>query len=143
MEHLPQLVSLGRACQLWQTAQWPHFFPEEFACRHCGESYVWDEFLTRLSEARQKTAYPFQILSGHRCALHNARVGGAPLSQHLKLATDISLHGHSRSKILKACQQAGFTGFGFYQTFLHVDLGRKRYWFGSQHARTQWQRFLD
>jgi len=34
MEYLPQLVSLGRACQLWQTAQWPHFFPDKKQLTH-------------------------------------------------------------------------------------------------------------
>jgi len=81
-------------------------------------------------------------LQGHKeidsCALHNARVGGAPLSQHLRLAADISLRGHNRFDLRAACQQAGFTGFGYYTTFLHVDLGRSRHWYGNQNARKLW-----
>lgn len=119
--------------------QWPNFTPAEFSCRHCGESYHWPEFLDRLQTARSKVGQPFTILSGHRCSLHNARVGGAPLSEHLRLAVDISTIGHDRSGLLKACQTAGFTGFGFYQTFLHIDLGRPRKWWSGEKAKQLWQ----
>jgi uncharacterized protein YcbK (DUF882 family) len=78
-----------------------------------------------------------QILSGHRCPIHNARVGGAPLSRHkIHIAFDINLAGHDLAGLLAACRQAGFTGFGYYQTFLHVDHGRPRRWWskGGQKA---------
>lgn len=82
---------------------------------------------------------PLNILSGHRCSLHNARVGGAPFSQHLKLAADVSTLGHDRTNLFEACQMAGFTGFGFYHTFLHIDLGRPRKWWSGDKARQLWQ----
>lgn len=82
---------------------------------------------------------PLHILSGHRCALHNARVGGAPLSQHLKLAVDINLCGLNLIELRGAAERNGFTGFGFYTTFLHIDLGRPRHWVGSEKARQLWQ----
>jgi len=118
---------------------WPNFSLEEFACHHCGELYIWPEFLDRLQGARHRVGRPFIILSGHRCSLHNARVGGAPMSQHLKLACDISIQGHNRSALYEACVDAGFTGFGFYQNFLHVDLGRPRRWWSGQKAKKLWQ----
>lgn len=119
--------------------RWPNFDPSEFACRHCGEMYHWPEFFDRIQNVRFDVGRPLVILSGHRCTLHNARVGGAPFSQHLKLAADISTHGHDRQLLLKACGSAGFTGFGFYQTFLHIDLGRPRRWWSGQKARQLWQ----
>lgn len=118
---------------------WPDFDPSEFACRHCGENYIWPEFLDKLQHARSEVGRPFVVLSGHRCALHNARVGGAPLSQHLKLAVDISVKGHNRTQLLGACREAGFTGFGFYHTFLHIDLGRPREWWSGEKAKQLWQ----
>jgi len=66
-------------------------------------------------------------------------VGGAPFSQHLKLAADISTLGHDRRKLLRACRNAGFTGFGFYNTFLHIDLGRPRNWWSGEKAKQLWQ----
>lgn len=123
---------------VWQAERWPNFTNEELACNHCQETYIWPEFLDRLQLARDKSSKPFHILSGHRCSLHNARIGGAPLSQHLKLATDISLIGHDPTKLLRSCKQAGFRGFGFYQTFLHIDLGPRRYWYSGQKAKELW-----
>ena len=127
----------------WQSDRWPNFVPQELACRHCQENYIWPEFLDKLQNAREAVSKPFTILSGHRCSLHNARIGGAPLSQHLRLAADISLVGHARGQLLTACNTAGFRGFGFYQTFLHIDLGRHRFWFGDRKAKELWQIYLD
>lgn len=94
-----------------------------------------------LEAMRLDVARPVRVLSGHRCALHNARVGGAPRSEHLKLAADISLRGHDPSALRDAAKQAGFTGFGYYSTFLHIDMGRPRVWHGSQRAKDLWQTF--
>lgn len=125
------------------TTHWSDFSKTELSCRHCGAYYHWPEFLTRLQMARTAAGEPFKILSAHRCSLHNARVGGAPLSQHLRLAVDISLAGHKADVLWRACERAGFTGFGFYQTFLHIDLGPKRIWYSNQKAKTLWQTFLE
>lgn len=117
----------------------PHFTRKEMACRHCGEEYDWPEFMVRLEMMRSAVKAPLRILSGHRCALHNARVGGAPLSQHLKLAADIALDRHKPAALLVAAKEAGFTGFGLYQSFLHIDLGRRRQWYSGEHTRLIWQ----
>lgn len=67
-------------------------------------------------------AAPLRITSGRRCALHNADVGGAPLSRHkLAIAADIALTGHDPAGLARAARSAGFTGIGFGRTFLHVD----------------------
>lgn len=96
-----------------------------------------------LQTARYRVNRPFRILSGHRCRTHNARVGGAPLSQHLKLAADIALRGHEAGRLYQALKDADFTGFGFYTTFIHADLGPSRRWYGSHLARQQWHNWLD
>jgi len=44
------------------------------------------------------------------------------------LAADISIINQDRNLILRLAKDLGFTGFGYYRTFLHVDLGRKREW---------------
>ena len=119
---------------------WPDFTPAEMACRHCGELYHWPRFMDALQSARNALGRPMHILSAHRCSLHNARVGGAPLSQHLRLAVDVSLHGHDRHALHDALRMAGFTGFGFYTTFIHADLGPRRSWSGNSKARDLWQR---
>jgi hypothetical protein len=123
----------------WQVERWPNFSPAELACRHCGEAYIWPEFMDKLQALRADIGRPFHILSGHRCALHNARIGGAPLSQHLKLAVDISLVSHDRHKLAARAKAHGFKGFGYYSYFLHLDLGRNRHWYGGEKAKQLWQ----
>ena len=119
--------------------RWRDFSPGEMACRHCGEGYHWPAFMDALQRARDQVGRPFRILSAPRCALHNARIGGAPRSQHLRLAVDIALRGHDGRALHTALQEAGFTGFGFYTTFIHADMGPTRHWFGSRKARQLWQ----
>eukprot|EP00919_Chromeraceae_sp_WS-2016_P031527 GHVR01074533.1.p1 GENE.GHVR01074533.1~~GHVR01074533.1.p1 ORF type:complete len:136 (+),score=2.67 GHVR01074533.1:260-667(+) len=123
----------------WDTQRWPDFSAAEMSCRHCGAFYNWPDFMDSLQNLRTDIAAPLLILSAHRCPLHNAHVGGAPLSQHLKLAADISLTGHNRFLLRERAKVRGFTGFGYYTTFLHIDMGRTRHWFGSSKARQLWQ----
>ncbi len=143
-EYLRQSIGVERLVHI-QTGQelsywpWRNFSQVEMSCRHCGQMFYWSDFMERLQNARNISGRAFHILSAHRCALHNAHVGGAPFSQHLRLAVDISLVGHERHNLAQACKAAGFTGFGYYQTFLHIDLGPKRYWYGDLKAKTLWQ----
>ncbi|RKQ71326.1 peptidase M15-like protein [Litorimonas taeanensis] len=122
-------------------SQWPNFTREELACRHCGEIYFWPDFMDGLQSLRDAIGRPLNILSGHRCSLHNAYIGGAPLSEHLRLAVDVDLNGHNRFILAEQAKQAGFTGFGFYTTFIHLDMGRPRHWYGGEKARAIWQAF--
>lgn len=127
---------------VWDDARWPNFSRPELSCRHCGD-YVHDtEFLDGLQTLRDKLAAPLHILSAHRCALHNAIVGGAPLSQHLGVAADIALHSHHPGRMQSVARAIGFTGFGYYTTFLHLDMGQPRFWFGSKKAKKIWQTYL-
>lgn len=122
----------------WEVSRWPNFARREFACRASGEYYHWPDFLDRLQAARSAIDRPFHIISGHRSYLHNYRVGGAPASEHLRLAVDISLAGHDRHTLRMALREAGFSGFGYYHSFIHIDLGRPRFWFGLG-AKPSWQ----
>jgi hypothetical protein len=85
--------------------------------------------------------------SAHRCALRNAWAGGAALSQHKLIASDLALDDHNPRTLYQACKAGGFTSFGFYRTFLHIDRrikpdGTGRRWFSSPEARRQWTEFL-
>jgi len=120
--------------------RWENFSPSEFGmhCRCCGEFYLCEQSLDMLQKARTLAGKPFHLNSGHRCGIHNARVGGAPLSMHKKLAFDISLTGHDKYELLKVLKEAGFTTFGFYKSFIHIDIRPNRKWFG-QGARKLWK----
>lgn len=117
---------------------WQNFSPNELACRHCGEHFYWSEFMDALQSLRERVGRPFRLLSGHRCQLHNARIGGAIFSQHLSLAVDLNLRGHDRKEIAKSAKELGFTGRGYYRNFIHLDMGPTRHWFGNN-ARPLWE----
>ena len=78
---------------------------------------MWPDFMERLQAARNEVGRPFHILSAHRCSLHNARIGGAPLSQHLRLAVDISLHGHNKRALRTALPKGSVHRLWFLQHF--------------------------
>ena len=106
--------------------RWPHFRPEELACkcraRGCRGEYWHDPaFLDALEALRTKVRRPLRINSGHRCGVRNILVRGAPKSRHRRIAADIALRGLDRHALLKAAQACGFTGIGRGRTFLHLD----------------------
>jgi zinc D-Ala-D-Ala carboxypeptidase len=118
--------------------RWAHFSARELACRcggrHCAGEYYHDpSFLDALE--RLRGAFGILVVnSGRRCALHNAAVGGAPLSQHkVGIACDVALAGHDPVALARGAVAAGFKGLGFGRTFLHVDArvrpsGWRRVW---------------
>jgi len=125
--------------QSWDFERWPHFAPGEIACPCCGEIHIWPDALDALERLRVAMNAPLHIDSGHRCALHNARVGGAPLSLHKKLAFDIALDQHDPRALAAAAHTAGFTGFGFGQTFLHLDIrAHSAHWFYGKRSKDKW-----
>jgi len=101
-----------------------YFAPSETRCKdNCGMD-VQPGFLKRLDELREKVGHPLTLTSAARCAIHNAKVGGAPKSQHVDgLAADIdtlSLTAAQRYGLLKAALELGFC-VGVNKAFLHVD----------------------
>jgi zinc D-Ala-D-Ala carboxypeptidase len=106
--------------------RWPHFTPEELACRcggrGCRGAYWHDgEFLDALEALRKEMGRPLKINSGHRCAIWNAVVGGVPGSQHRRIAVDIAFQKHDRRAMVAAAEWLGFTGIGIAKSFLHLD----------------------
>ncbi|MCH2394426.1 D-Ala-D-Ala carboxypeptidase family metallohydrolase [Oceanibaculum sp.] len=111
---------------LWR---WPDFTPREIASRGDGSLLIAPTALDRLQALRNALRRPVIVTSAYRDPVHNARVGGAPLSRHKAGdAFDLALRGQNRAEMLDAARAAGFTGFGFYSTFLHVDCGPAREW---------------
>jgi zinc D-Ala-D-Ala carboxypeptidase len=113
----------------WDSTRWPNFTEQEVACSHCGELGVTEDALDTLQALRTAIQKPMTINSGYRCPEHNQAIGGAEKSYHVRgLAFDISLQGHDKDKLSASAQEAGFKGFGYYDTFLHVDTGPSRVW---------------
>lgn len=125
----------------------PHFRWDELRCRGCDGScphsrqgrslvHVADHALDRLQAMRELIGRPLAITSASRCPLHNARVGGAPLSQHRatwalpSTAFDIVIGTLPRERLVEAAEAVGFGGIGMtYRSFVHVDdRGRRARW---------------
>lgn len=111
--------------------RWPHFSPEELACRGTGMLEIHEPSLDKLEALRQLLGKPMIVQSAYRSAVHNRKVGGARHSQHLVArAFDISMANHDPAAFEEAARAVGFTGFGYYvkQNFMHIDTGPARSW---------------
>lgn len=103
---------------------WPHFSPAEMACKSDGSLILDTDAIDRLEALRVHLGTPFVILSAYRSPAHNARVGGAPKSQHMQgRAFDISMRNHDPHEFEAAARAMDFHGIGHYphQGFMHID----------------------
>lgn len=108
-----------------------NFHRSELQCRHCGHLVLDTEALAALQRLRDALGRPVRVLSGYRCKIHNAAVGGATRSYHLTgQAFDIWIEPDTDEfrHVAALALEAGFTGFGVYSWGLHLDTGPKRTW---------------
>ncbi len=121
---------------------WPNFTPgppDWIASRGDGSLQLDVDAMDRLQWIRTDLERPVRVNSAYRDPIYNARIGGAALSRHkIADAFDLSLRGQDAAELEAAARAAGFTGFGYYQTFLHADRGPVRTWYGGEKARRQW-----
>ena len=129
--------------------RWPNFQPEEVACKGCTpDKPCWrpryavrPEGMDAIQDLRNLLNRPLRLNSVYRCAFHNAAVGGAPHSHHKQGdAFDVSVRGMdmaTRNQLKCCAEDVGFSGLGFYGTFLHIDLGARRAWH-SKAGRQAW-----
>ena len=113
------------------TQDWPYpfFTPQELASKGDGSIKINEAALLKLIEVRRAMDCPLIIDSAYRDPLHNARVGGAPLSRHkFGDAFDVNTQGIDQEKLHQIAIEKGFKGFGFYRTFLHMDTYKNRIW---------------
>ena len=105
-----------------------HFDSSEFTCHHCGSigNGINPALIRELEKLRAIVKKPLHVNSGYRCPVHNAAVGGVPLSQHkLGNAADIAVpEGMSFEEFRRACNQCDFDAIGLYPDswFIHLDV---------------------
>jgi len=111
---------------------WPYryFKPNEIACRGTGKILINEDALAALDNFRSRIGHSISLSSAYRSPYHNSKIGGAPRSSHLKgHAFDVRIQGQDKEVIRQVAEQCGFKGFGMnYQTFVHIDMGRRRQW---------------
>jgi hypothetical protein len=111
--------------------RWKYFTRDELKCKATGELVINEDALDKLELMREIMGASLKINSAYRSPAHNKKIGGAKNSMHVQgRAFDVSNKGHNPVALYQAALQAGFTGFGFYRTFLHVDTGKRRSWGG-------------
>lgn len=113
-------------------ARFPHFSFAELCCKGTGSLRVHYDTLDKLEGLRRLYGGPIPINSYYRSEEYNRQVGGAEHSLHLAgraIDTPI-LNGNveGRAKLVFLATKAGFSGFGFYPRFNHIDTGRARTW---------------
>lgn len=122
-----------------------YFTPEEFTCKHCGQSHMNPEFVRKLDVLRERCGFPLVISSGYRCPEYNSTVSktGDSGPHTTGRAVDILVHGSQAFDVISLAKGAGMTGIGIQQRtyphngrFIHLDdleqaEGRPRPWVWS------------
>lgn len=113
-------------------ARWPHFHPLELRCKGSGGLIVHYQTMDCLQRLRWAYKGPIGLTSAYRCVRYNEHVGGSENSFHTKgRAFDTPLlNGNAPGlvKLVHLATKAGFTGFGVYEKFTHIDTGPMRFW---------------
>ena len=110
-----------------------NFVAAEFFCK-CGgcTPFISTEAVATLQRLREAWGKALTLTSAYRCPEYNKKVGGSKKSYHqLGVAFDVPWPTKSverRREFVKLARDAGFKGFGYYKTFLHVDIGPARSW---------------
>ena len=129
----------------------PHLRWAELACKD-GAPYPVEWRTTRLpllAEAFEHLRLacgnvPLIVLSAYRTPAHNARVGGARLSQHVQgRALDLQVPPHltlkefaNLARAVRAEPGSALRGIGIYPGFLHIDVrpsDRLVVWYGARY----------
>jgi hypothetical protein len=106
---------------------------------------VLPELWTKLENFAISLGRPITLNSAYRTPEYNASVGGAKNSMHVqRKAVDVqwgtsSLQGRV-NMIQRACD-AGLSGIGCYNSFIHLDIGAKRHWGPSGSASSQFEQY--
>lgn len=118
-----------------------NFKSTEFDCHGsgcCSSTLVDEKLVEYLQKIRDYFGKAVTVSSGYRCATHNASVGGATGSYHMKgQAADIYISGVTPAEIAKYAESIGVLGIGLYETssdghFVHIDTRTTKYfWYGQ------------
>lgn len=108
-----------------------YFKVKEFACKDGSPIVFIDDYLyTVLDILRHKINKPVIITSGYRTPEHNAKVGGAKYSYHIRgMAADIRVNGMTAKEIAKKLDAIvpDECGIIVYNNWVHFDVRSTKY----------------
>ncbi|PWE32882.1 hypothetical protein DDZ14_08590 [Maritimibacter sp. 55A14] len=110
--------------------RWENFSPRELASKGEGALLIHEPSLDLLQAFRSHMGVPFLLTSAYRSPAHNARVGGAPNSYHMKgMAFDVRMENFDPEHFEREATKIGFTGLIRYPNsgFIHIDTRPGRY----------------
>ena len=100
---------------------------------------VLPELWTKLENFAKALGRPITLNSAYRSPEYNVKIGGAKKSMHVqRKAADVQWGTSSvqgRVDMIQRAIDAGISGIGTYNGFMHVDIGAKRQW-GPNGSRT-------
>lgn len=111
-----------------------NFLRKEFMCHGidcCGHSAPIDIILVEKLQILRRLLGPLIVTSGFRCIIYNNIIGGKEDSEHTKgRAADIEIPKNiNEETMFQAVKSLNiFGGIGRYDTFIHLDVGKKRDW---------------
>lgn len=109
----------------------PHMRVKEFACKDGSAIIFVDNYMVQILEmVRTKIGKPIIITSGYRTPAHNAKVGGAEYSYHMRgMAVDIRVDGVTPQKLAKVIDNIvpDACGIIVYNNWVHFDTRDKKY----------------
>lgn len=120
---LRKAVGEGEQDEFWDGIRC--FTRAEFACRRgCGLDSI-DRRLVKICEQVRTALGIFDITSGLRCPVHNARVGGVANSRHLYgRAVDFSIRGKTAGQVMAFLESIPELSYCYAidGTHVHMDL---------------------
>ena len=108
-----------------------HFKVKEFACKDGSAIIFVDDYMVQVLEIlRNKMGgKPITITSGYRTPAHNAKVGGAKYSYHMRgMAVDIRVDEKTPKEVAKALDKiVPMCGIIVYDNWVHFDTRASKY----------------
>ena len=82
-----------------------------------------------LNNLRRECGTRYLIKSSYRSPAWNELIGGAKNSQHVHgVAFDVIVPMSNRAVFYRCAKNSGFTGFGWGNRTVHIDMGPTRWW---------------